>query len=173
MFTGVCQMSDTGFHVPQEKRQRFVSSYRKGGTLFESYKTSHFLDPKRMHSGGGGLVSTAADYMSFCQMLLNKGKHGDVRLLKEQTVAQMTANQLPNGLRTYGYFGFGLGVMVQLYDWGSKGRPATYSWSGAASTAFWISPKDDLIVIALAQRQPFSDELKKSIKPLIYKAIKK
>ena len=167
------QMSDTGFHVPQAKRHRFASSYRKGGKLFESYKTSHFLDSKRMHSGGGGLVSTAADYMKFCQMLLNKGKSGDTRLLKAQTVSQMTTNQLPNGLRSYGYFGFGLGFMVQLYDWGNKGRPGTYSWSGAASTAFWISPKDDLIVIALAQRQPFSNDLKQAIKPLIYKALKK
>lgn len=167
------QMNDTGFYVPKDKHNRFASSYRYGGSLVESYKTSHFLDPNRMPSGGGGLVSTASDYMKFCQMLLNKGKYQSVRLLQEETVAQMRTDQLPDGVKAYGYFGFGLGVMVQLYDWGNKGRPEAYSWSGAASTNFWISPKDHLIVIALAQRQPFSNELKKAIQPLIYQAIKK
>jgi CubicO group peptidase (beta-lactamase class C family) len=80
----------------------------------------------------------------------------------------MTKNQLPKGIFAYGYFGFGLGFQVQLHDWKDKGHVGEYGWNGAASTHFWISPTDELIVILLSQRQPYSDALKKKIKPLIY-----
>ena len=83
----------------------------------------------------------------------------------------MTKNQLPNGVLAYGFFGFGLGFQVQLQDWGSKGHIGEYSWSGAASTHFWVSPKDELIVIAMSQQQPFSNQLKDQLKPLIYDII--
>ena len=83
----------------------------------------------------------------------------------------MTKNQLPNGVLAYGFFGFGLGFQVQLQDWGNKGHIGEYSWSGAASTHFWISPKDELIVIAMSQQQPFSNQLKDQLKPLIYDII--
>ena len=83
----------------------------------------------------------------------------------------MTKNQLPERVFAYGVFGFGLGFQVQLQDWGHHGHVGEYGWNGAASTHFWISPKDDLIVIALSQRQPYSEQLKKILKPIVYKAI--
>ena len=80
------------------------------------------------------------------------------------------ALHLPDGILANGG-GFGLGVGVQLEDWGARGHIGEYGWSGAASTHFWISPADDLIVVALSQRQPFSLELQTTLKPLIYKAL--
>ena len=67
--------------------------------------------------------------------------------------------------------GFGLGFSVQLKDWGPKGHVGEYGWGGAASTHFWISPKDDLVVVALSQFMPFSARLQNAVKPLVYEAI--
>ena len=136
-------------------------------------KDSDYLNANRIQSGGGGLVSTAADYMRFSRMLLYNGALDGKRILSEKSVREMTKNQLPEGVFTYGYFGFGLGFQIQLYNWGEKGHIGEYGWDGAASTHFWISPEDELIVIALSQRQPYSDALKKAIKPLIYRNLQK
>lgn len=161
-------MNDTSFYVPKEKLQRFSSSYKKKNKIHERYTKSYFLQKDRIESGGGGLVSTASDYMRFCQMLLGKGEWEGVRIISEESIREMTTNQLPKDVFAYGYFGFGLGFQIQLYDWGNKGHIGEYGWDGAASTHFWISPKDDLIVILLSQKQPYSNQLKEQIKPLIY-----
>jgi len=65
-----------------------------------------------------------------------------------------------------------LGFLIQIQDWGSKGHLGEYSWNGIASTHFWISPKDQLIVIALSQRRPLSMNLKNRLKPVVYDALK-
>ena len=83
----------------------------------------------------------------------------------------MTQNQLPAGVLAYGWFGFGYGFQIQLEDWGFQGHIGEYGWGGAASTHFWISPNDDLIVIALSQEQPFNNRLKKSLQPAVYKLL--
>ena len=164
-------MDDTGFHVPADQVERFASNYSPGVKLKDKYSQSRYLDSERIQSGGGGLVSTAEDYLAFSEMLRNMGEHNGTRLLEEKTVKDMTRNQLPKGVKAYGLFGFGLGFLVQLDDWGHKAHKGEYGWDGAASTHFWISPSDDLVVIALSQRQPFSNTLKQSIKPLLYKAL--
>ena len=166
------QMNDTKFYVPKEEIERFSSSYKNKNKIYERYTKSYFLQRDRIQSGGGGLVSTASDYMRFCQMLLGKGEREGVRIISEKSIRKMTINQLPKGVLAYGYFGFGLGFQIQLHDWGNKGHIGEYGWDGAASTHFWISPKDDLIVIILSQRQPYSDQLKNAIKPLVYQYIK-
>lgn len=164
-------MVDTAFFISQDHLHRFTSVYRQHQKPYESYKNNSFQIPNRIQSGGGGLVSTAQDYMNFCEMLLHGGVFEGKRLLSESMVKEMTRNHLPDGVLVYGYFGFGLGVQVQLSDWGDKAHVGEYGWSGAASTHFWISPEDDLIVIALSQREPFSTRLKDTIKADIYKAI--
>ena len=68
-------------------------------------------------------------------------------------------------------FGFGLGFQIQIQDWGNKGHIGEYGWSGEVSTHSWISPKDELIVIAMSQREPFSNQLKDKLKPVIYDII--
>ena len=165
-------MNDTSFYVPKDKIDRFASSYGHKNKIHESYKESDFLLKDRIQSGGGGLVSTASDYMKFCMMLLGKGELDGVRILSEKNVLAMTKNKLPKGVFAYGVFGFGLGVQVQLYNWGNHGHIGEYGWDGAASTHFWISPADDLIVIVLSQKQPYSDQLKKAVKPIVYQYIK-
>lgn len=162
------EMIDTTFQLRSNQVDRFTTSYTKQLKVVDSYSQSTFAMPNRIESGGGGLLSTGEDYLHFCQMLLNLGEWNGKRLLKAETVVQMTRNQLPDGILAYGWFGFGYGFQVQLHDWGSKGHVGEYGWGGAASTHFWISPSDQLIVLALSQEQPFNNRLKENLKPVVY-----
>jgi CubicO group peptidase (beta-lactamase class C family) len=166
-------MSDTYFVVPATESFRLTSVYTRGLKRTEGAKGSPFLKKGRIESGGGGLVSTAEDYLRFCRFLLQEGRVGSRKLLKPETVRQMVGNQLPSGEKAYGFFGFGFGFMVQLLDWADKGPVGEYGWSGAASTHFWISPRDDIVAIALSQRMPFTTELKKRLKPVIYRSVRR
>jgi CubicO group peptidase (beta-lactamase class C family) len=111
-------------------------------------------------------------------MLLNGGELLGVRLLRPESVRQMTTNQLPTealpmnlgGFRVPG-MGFGLGVSVLMNDGSGKPNAGEIGWSGAASTFFWVAPKSELIVIVLQQVQPLSINLQTSLKPAIYAAI--
>ena len=165
-------MDDTGFYVPKDKQDRFATCYNStllsGLTKSTDPATnSYFTDPGLL-SGGGGLVSTIGDYLSFCRMLLNKGELNGKRLLKAETVEMMTCNQLPDNVH-WGSDGFGLGFSVRTSE--GKYGPGEYGWGGAASTHFWIHPEHKLIVIALSQLKPYSTQLENTIKPLIYEAI--
>ncbi len=178
-------MKDTGFYVPAEKADRFVDCFGpdEQGNLrtIELASTSPFLMKPTLQSGGGGLVSTAADYMRFCNMLCGYGEHQGVRLLKEETVLEMSRDQLPanafpisvNGQKRDGV-GFGLGFSVVVeeipgFDYVPRGE---YGWGGAASTHFWISPKDELAVVVLSQVKPFTFQCESAVKPIIYDAIR-
>ncbi len=162
-------MADTGFTVPSAKIDRFAANYRRDRNkrlvLLDDPVTSHYTGDVTFFSGGGGLVSTIHDYYRFCQMLLSGGTLGGARVLGRKTVELMTMNHLPGGRdltelavgtfseTTYEGVGFGLGVSVTLdlavaQAIGSVGE---YGWGGAASTAFWIDPKEDLIVIFMVQ----------------------
>ena len=126
------------------------------------------------------MVSTARDYARFCQMLLNGGQLDGVRLLRPETVEQMTSNQLPiealpmklNGFPLPG-MGFGLGVSVRLDTRSSKPDPAAgeFGWNGAASTYFWVAPRSEIVVIVLQQVQPYNFTLQLALRPAIYAAI--
>lgn len=174
-------MTDTGFSVPRDKLHRFAACYgpKLGGglRLVDEPAKSEYLEKPGMASGGGGLVSTASDYYRFCQMLRNKGSFNKVRLLKPESVEQMTRNQLPPGVRRGFGLGFGLGFSVRtrpgLRRKAGASPAGEFGWGGAASTHFWLSPKDDLVVIALSQRRPYSAQLENAVKPLIYQAIKR
>jgi CubicO group peptidase (beta-lactamase class C family) len=166
-------MKDTAFYVPAEKVDRFAVCYgpKLAGWLpvTDDPATSRYLKKPSMLSGGGGLVSTAPDYLRFCQMLLNKGRLDGKRLLRAETVEMMTRNQLPEGVTRDDSGGFGLGFSVRTED--GKFPKGEYGWGGMASTHFWVSPKHDLIVIALSQRMPFSGQLENIVKPIIYGSI--
>jgi CubicO group peptidase (beta-lactamase class C family) len=169
-------MKDTGFYVPKDKVDRFASCYGRnssGGLKVTSdLGADQFLTPPTFLSGGGGLVSTARDYMRFCQMLLNEGELNGIRLLETETVEAMTRNQLPPNVFWAGNNGFGLGFSVQLKAAPSgRAHVGEYGWGGAASTHFWISPEDDLAVVALSQYMPFSGQLQDAVKPLVYNAL--
>ena len=166
-------MKDTAFYVPNEKVNRFAACYgpgQNGGLRIVDEPTqSRYRTRANLFSGGGGLVSTARDYMRFSQMLLNKGQLDGKRLLRSETVEMMTSNQLPDSVKRGDGEGFGLGFSVRLRD--GRFPQGEYGWGGAASTHFWISPKDELIVIALSQYIPFSSQLQNAVKSIIYDSI--
>jgi len=177
-------MKDTGFVVPAEKLDRFAVNYgpKPGGGLrmTDAPATSRFTRRPKFFSGGGGLVSTATDYMRFCLMLADKGTLDGKRLLKAETVEQMTRNQLAEPLMPIDFastkrdgFGFGLGfsVCVERSKWEPAARVGEYGWFGSTSTHFWISPKDDLVVIILTQGTFELDIVERAVKPLVYGAI--
>ena len=184
-------MVDTGFYVPAETIDRLAGMYGskptgglqtidapEGGTGHIS-KTS-FIKKPRFLSAGGGLVSTASDFARFCLMLSGKGALSGKRLMKAESVELMTCNHLPENLipldkkpeDRYGGLGFGLGVSVRVQqtDWVPASQIGEYGWIGGTSTEFWISPRDELVTITLAQHIPFS-ALSHTIKPLVYAAI--
>jgi CubicO group peptidase (beta-lactamase class C family) len=177
-------MVDTTFYVPAEKLDRFATNYgpKNGGGLqaIDPSQTSRFRLPPKLLSGGGGLVSTAPDYMRFCLMLLNGGGLDGKRLLRPETVKLMTENHLPieaypievAGFRREGVgFGYGFSVVVDRIEAAPYVPIGEYGWGGAASTHFWISPKHELAVVVLTQYMPFSSRLESAVKPLVYEAI--
>jgi CubicO group peptidase (beta-lactamase class C family) len=175
-------MKDTGFFVHADKLNRFAATHGIADgklTVTDSPATSAFRNRPTLLSGGGGLVSTAHDYIRFCQMLAYAGELGGKRLLRRETIQEMTKNQLPDEAFPIAFgplqrpgVGFGLGFSVQVHrDQFSAARVGEYGWGGAASTHFWISPNDELVVIALQQFMPFSTRLEQTIKPLVYEAI--
>lgn len=179
-------MRDTAFQVAPENVSRFANNYGpkldgSGLRVIDPSSSSRYLNSPSLFSGGGGLVSTAGDYIQFCQMLLNKGELRGKRLLQPTTIEQMTRNQLPDHAVPIGVndrrdgvgFGLGFSVVVAETDWTKDSPIGEYGWGGAASTHFWISPEDDLAVIALTQHMPFSFLLENTVKPLIYGALQK
>ena len=176
-------MKDTGFFVPKDKVDRFAVNYNyKEGRLSvkDAPKTSKYLENPTFLSGGGGLCSTADDYMRFLLMVSKGGKLGKERLLKKKTTLLMTTNQIPKGggwvtfgdqIRGGVGFGLGFSVRVKMSDWDPDGRVGEYGWGGAASTHYWISPKDDLVVLTLEQVMPYSFNTEWALKGLIYDSI--
>ncbi len=183
-------MRDTGFVIRDEQVPRFATNYERqaDGTLrlLDNPEQSHYRECS-FFSGGGGLVSTAPDYFRFTAMLRNRGELDGVRLLGRKTVELMTTNHLPGGrdladLALAGMFtetayagvGFGLGFSimqspVRAYILGSPGE---YAWGGAASTAFWIDPAEDLIVIFMTQLMPSSSyPVRRELRVLTYAAL--
>ncbi len=173
-------MVDTGFSVPADKVSRLAVNYgpSRGGELriVDDSETSTYLKPPVFLSGGGGLVSTARDYARFCQMMLNGGELDGTRLLKATTVAEMTKNQLPAealpmtmpapGAPADKSLGFGLGFGVRTSASASDPSviPGEYFWGGYASTGFMICPRDQTVIISLAQFLPMKVKLSETFK---------
>jgi len=175
-------MKDTGFFVPEEKQDRFAANYGPGPgglKVIDDSKNSLYLTNPKMFSGGGGLTSTARDYTRFCQMILGGGQLDGTRLLREETVKNMTQNQLPDDVMPIALgeqrdgFGFGLGfsVVVERSEWDPPAVVGESGWGGAASTHFWISHKHDLLVVALQQHMPYRRTVENTVKPLVYDAV--
>ena len=161
-------MPDTGFYVPGEKADRFapeVYDYGPAGELIPIVGlTGDYSAPPGLPSGGGGLVSTASDYMRFSQMLLNGGELDGVRIISPETVdlmrsshASTTQTASTSTVRLAPGEGFGIDVAVVLDPALSESPVAegSYWWGGAAGTWFWIDPKHDLIFVGMAQHDYF------------------
>ena len=176
-------MTETAFQLPESAKSRFAKVYDSQGERIVEAKDSRivgeFLNQPTMFSGGGGLISTARDYLNFCEMLRRKGKCGARRIVSGKTIKAMTQNQLPAAAYPISIIekqegvGFGLGVSVvtEITEFSDTAHVGEYGWDGIASTHFWISPKDDLIVIALSQNMPFSHQLRDVLRPIVYEAL--
>jgi len=157
------KMKDTGFWLPAEKADRLASLYVWNPKVNKLAPADGFMvlditKPPVMASGGGGLVSTNADYARFAQMLLNGGELEGARILKPETVKLMRTNALSdtimnssdppfNTARGRG-FGLDFAVVLDSAKAGPQGE-GTYSWGGAAGTWFWIDPKNDLFFLGM------------------------
>jgi CubicO group peptidase (beta-lactamase class C family) len=145
-------MDDTGFYCPEEKHSRLseVYSHNREGELVQisDSESDVFRRPVTAFLGGAGLVSTLDDYSRFCEMLLNGGELDGVRILEEETAGLIMSDQLPEGV-AYGDddMGYGLAGQVNITS-------GEYSWSGAATTSFWVDPSNNLIVLSFAQLMP-------------------
>jgi CubicO group peptidase (beta-lactamase class C family) len=160
-------MSDTGFAATGERAARLAEPQTDPATGARPPMRNVTRD-KRWHSGGGGAVSTAADYLRFCQMLLNGGELDGVRLLAPKTIAHMASDHLPPDV-AYGEtarprfgalapvpemgYGFGLGFAVRKEPGRSPvpGSVGEYFWGGVTGTYFWIDPQEQMAVVLMLQ----------------------
>jgi len=167
-------MSDTGFKITDDMRRRLVGMHVRGedGKLaplpFELEQNPEF------HMGGGGLYSTAADYIKFCQMILNKGKGNGNQVLKAETVATMSQNNMgelsvtkmvtaapiyTNDVDLYPeqVKKWGLSFLINTAKTAEGRSPNSLAWAGLANTYFWIDPSRDVCGVILMQLLPFAD----------------
>ncbi len=186
-------MSDTAFYVPSDKIERFTCCYQPeakghGLKLQDDARESTYAKPPMLESGGGGLVSTAHDYLRFCRMMLNGGTLDGVQILSPKTVALFSLNYLPEGREVAdmalpgmfsesGYagvgFSLGCGVNVNVAKTRLPGSLGEYFWGGAAATAFWIDPQEELTVVFMTQviGSPARLTLRRDLRTLVYAAI--
>jgi CubicO group peptidase (beta-lactamase class C family) len=186
---GPLGMRDTGFSVPPEKLARFAACYRRGEDkrleLADDPQTSLYREHPKFISGGGGLVSTIADYHRFAEMLRRGGELDGAHILAPRTLRLMRQNHLPGGQDltqlAIGAFsetanegvGFGLGfaATIDSVAAGSLSHGEFY-WGGAASTIFWVDPSADLVVIFMTQLIPSRTfDFRGQLKSLVYSAL--
>ena len=187
---GPLGMRDTSFVLEDAQVPRFAANYERQGDgslkMIDNPEQSDYRK-RTFFSGGGGLLSTAPDYFRFTSMMQNMGELDGVRILGRKTVELMTMNHLPGGhdlteLAQAGMFtetayagvGFGLGFSVMQSPARAQilGSPGEFAWGGAASTAFWIDPVEDLIVIFMTQLMPSSSyPLRRELRVLTYAAL--
>jgi len=169
-------MTDTAFHVPVPLQARLAEGFAKDPETGAGVQLLNVKTAPKFESGGGGLVSTAADYARFLQMLLNRGRLDGVRYLSRKTIELMTADHLgpitgAPDLLLPGY-GFGLGFAVRLQPGiahvpGSVGQ---YFWGGLAGTTFWVDPAEQLFAIMMIQAPGQRDYFRTLFRDLVYAA---
>jgi CubicO group peptidase (beta-lactamase class C family) len=179
------KMVDTGFSLPEEKLGRFTTNYsynpEKG---LVAVPPPRGMDPYRrggnkLLSGGGGLVSTASDYLRFAMMLARGGELDGVRILGPRTVGLMAMNQLPEGVKPAPWggknggsgYGFTMSVTTDVAQTTGYGSVGDFGWDGAASTFFRVDPKEDLVLLVMTQRMPCDLEIQVKAKALAYQAL--
>jgi CubicO group peptidase (beta-lactamase class C family) len=182
-------MKDTSFMVAPRKADRFAANYERKADktlkLIDDPERSNYLKQPTFFSGGGGLTGTTADYFRFCEMLRRGGELDGVRILGPRTIELMHLNHLADGKdlsamaigafseTAYEGVGFGLGFAMTLgqVEAGALGG-GDYYWGGAASTIFWLDPKEDLVVVFMTQLMPSATfNFRGQLRNIIYSAI--
>jgi CubicO group peptidase (beta-lactamase class C family) len=183
-------MHDTTWQVPEAQQHRLARLYGAHPATRQAVPLDAMgaaaLQAPQAFMGGGGLQSTAHDYQRFVQMLANGGELDGVRILSPRTVRYMASNHLPGNAdltafgrplfseTTFDGVGFGLGVSVSIDPVKAKvpGNAGEYAWGGAASTAFWVDPIDQLTVTFFTQLLPSSTHpIRSQLKQLVYQAM--
>jgi CubicO group peptidase (beta-lactamase class C family) len=183
-------MSETGFHAPEADHGRLAALYTPDPATGRARRLDALgtaaLRPPDCLSGGGGLVSSAADYLRFARMLLGSGELDGVRLLSPRTLRLMTSNQLPGGAdleavgrplfseTTFDGVGFGLGfsVVVNPVAGRSPASLGEFAWGGAASTAFWVDAAERMAVLFFTQLLPSSTyPLRSQLHQMVHQAL--
>lgn len=189
--TGPLGMADTAFHVPADKVHRFTSNYQLTPedplATFDAFDASPYLSPPVFLSGGGGLVGTVDDYQRFVDMLLNGGELDGRRIIGRKTLEYMTINHLPEGktLNELGQslfseavmegmgFGLGFSTLVDPARNGAVSSGGEFAWGGAASTAFWVDPAEEVTCVFMTQLMPSrSYPLRRELKATVYQALR-
>jgi CubicO group peptidase (beta-lactamase class C family) len=155
---GPLHMVDTAFYTPANKAARRADPFSFDFMTAAGVDARDFSAPPKFESGGGGLMSTLADYTSFAAMLANGGALDDVRILGARTLGFMASDHLHPGVRKDHYLlwpghGFGLGFAVRT-DPGkapTAGSVGEFFWGGMMGTAFWVSPRDSLFAVLMVQ----------------------
>ncbi|HYR88187.1 MAG TPA: serine hydrolase domain-containing protein [Terriglobia bacterium] len=182
-------MKDTGFAVPQDKLPRLATVYGPGANgsgLSALPNDPNVTRAPGLPSGGGGLYSTAADYLRFTQMLLNGGELNGVRILSPSSVTLMRSNHLPERLMNGKYgiglyrmqpglgFGYDFAVFEDPIKIGSTAGKGSYLWDGVAGTWFWIDPTNDVVFVGMIQRMltaPGAPNVEDLSRALVYQAL--
>ena len=175
------QMDDTGFWVPESKQHRIAEAFAQDPETGIQVKLSNVTRRPLFLSGGGGLVSTAADYLRFARMLLNHGKLDGVQIVSRKTLEFMHSDhlgELPLARSGASYlpgpgYGFGLGFAIRLSPGGAytPGSVGDYNWSGLAGTYFWIDPQQEMIAIWLMQAPEPRAHYRQLYRNLVYAAL--
>ncbi len=184
------EMHDTFFSVPDEKLSRLASNHYwdrgQGALVVPAPEVARSFSNVTLFSGGGGLVSSAMDYMVFCEMLRRGGSYNGVRILGPKTVQYMTMNHLTSDVRNNGAtdfpeshlykgqsFGLGFGVIAEPGLSEVISSAGAYSWGGAAGTKFWIDPEEDLVAILMTQLMWGPVDTRYQMKIATYQALTK
>jgi CubicO group peptidase (beta-lactamase class C family) len=177
-------MSNTGFYVPEAKLSRLVDPPADKWIGPPDSVLGDVATPTKLFSGGGGLASTAGDYLRFCQMLLNGGELDGVRILSPAIIRRMTTNALPSNIRFAGYAGSGVGPRAGS-TWGLgfavrsdaawslvPGSVGSFNWMGASGTYFWVDPAEQLAVVQMIHVSGGSGPFQRPLRNLIYGAFR-
>jgi CubicO group peptidase (beta-lactamase class C family) len=167
------EMADTGFYVPAEKQERFVTMFASTDPLdfstpvevvADDPRTGRYSKPRELLLGGGGLVSTLRDYTNFIRMLINGGEWQGRRIISQETLDLMRSNQLPGGAHVNfpdlslpgTKFGLGFSLLEQPGEEDPLSSVGEYGWGGLAGTSAFIAPRPDVAGICFTQRMPAS-----------------
>lgn len=172
--TGPLGMTDTGFWQPESQRKRFAEPAKGDPTVYYDYAKKPIL-----LSGGGGISSTAEDYLRFVLMLEGGGQYKGVRIIKPETLARMRQDETTPEMQKAGLFfpgpgmGFGLGFSLVKDDKVQRPGNGTFSWWGIAGTEFWVDPKNDVFMVFMVQSRDLAMEYQRKNRKWIYDALVK